>query len=249
MTRRLTLPSGSLVLLGLVVLAQSAKADPTATPRTVSTTGESSVYVTPDEVIVNVGVETFNASLDAAKQDNDERSKTLLTAIKDAGVEAKHVQTDEMNVSIEYRGTNPKREVVGYLAHREYRVTLKDAKKTQSLVDASLKHGANLLLGIDYRSTELRKHRDEARKMAVRAAKEKAELLAGELGEQVARPRTITEGSFGYFGWAGRWAQGNSWAQNSVKVQDNGAGVEGETIPIGQIAITASVSVTFDLKD
>jgi uncharacterized protein YggE len=241
--------SAALILASLLLFAPVARAAQEPTPRTVSTTGESSVYVTPDEVIINVGVETFNASLDAAKQDNDERSKTLLAAIKDVGVEAKHVQTDELNVSIEYRGNHPRREVVGYLAHREYRVTLKDAKKTQALVDASLKHGANLLLGIDYRSTELRKHRDEARKMAVKAAKEKAELLAGELGEKVARPRTITEGSFGYFGWAGRWSQGNSWAQNSVQVQNNGAAIEGETIPIGQIAITASVSVTFDLKD
>ena len=33
-------------------------------PRVISTTGESVVYVTPDEVIVNVGVETFNPDLD-----------------------------------------------------------------------------------------------------------------------------------------------------------------------------------------
>lgn len=247
MITRVLLPA--LLLAALLFPPTARAAQESAPPRTVTTTGESSVYVTPDEVIIDVGVETFNTSLDAAKQEIDERSKSLLAAIRDAGVETKHVQTDEMRVSIEYSGNHPKREVAGYIAHREYRVTLKEAKKTESLVDACLKHGANLLLGIDYRSTELRKHRDEARKMAVKAAKEKAELLAGELGEQVARPRTITEGSFGYFGWAGRWSQGNSWAQNSVQVQNNGASVEGDTIPIGQIAITASVNITFDLKD
>jgi uncharacterized protein YggE len=243
-------PLVPLMLAIVTAVPLLARADQPDNRRTVSTTGDSAVYVTPDEVVINVGVETFNGSLDKSKEENDQRSKGVLQAIKDAGVEDKHVQTDEMRVSIVYGNGHPSRDVIGYQSHREYRVTLKDPKKTESLVDACLKHGANLLLGIDYRSTELRKHRDEARKMAVKAAKEKAQLLAGELGEGIGRPRTISEGSFGYYGWAGRWGRGApSFAQNSVQVQDGGAGIEGETIPIGQIAITAQVSVTFDLKD
>jgi uncharacterized protein YggE len=213
-------------------------------------TGESSIYVTPDEVIISVGVETFDRLLDKATESNDVLSRKLLAAIKEAGIEDKHLQTDNLEVSIDYHNEGAAKGIDGYRARREYRVTLKDPKKTEAVVNTALKNGANLLMGIEYRSTELRKHRDEARKMAVKAAKEKAALLTGELGEQVGRPRTISEGSFGYYGWAGRWNRGSSFmGQNSFQVQNDGAGVAGETIPIGQIAITASVSVTFDLKD
>ncbi len=217
--------------------------------RTISVAGESAVYVTPDEVVVSIGVETFDKSLDKAKADNDERSRSLLAAIKGVGVEEKHVQTDDVRISIDYHSRGPSRGIEGYLAHREYRVTLKEVTKTEALVDACLRNGANLLIGIDYRSTELRKHRDEARKMAVKAAQEKATLLAGELGEQVGRPRSISEGSFGYYGWGGSSNRGSMMTQNSIQVQNNGAGIQGETIPIGQIGITAQVSVTFDLRE
>ena len=239
-----------LILLLLAPVAARADGD-AAGPRTITVTGESSIYVAPDEVVITVGVETFDASLDKARRDNDERSRELLAAIKAAGVEAKHVQTDDLRVSIDYQDSGPARGVKGYVTHREYRVTLKDPKKTESVVDTSLKSGANLLSGIEYRSTELRKHRDEARKMAVKAAKEKAELLAREMNEKIGRPREISEGALGYYGWGGgRWSRGSQYmGQNSFQVRDEGAGIEGETIPIGQIAITASVSVKFDLKD
>ena len=241
------------VLLALFVgfvLPSVAHAQAKPDPRTISVSGESAIYVTPDEVVITVGVETFHASLDRAREENDARSRTLLAAIKNMAVEEKHIQTDDVRISIDYHNDGPSRGIDGYLVHRDYTVKLKDPKKTEGVVDAALKNGANVLQGIEYRSSELRKHRDEARRMAVKAAKEKATLLVGELGEQLGRPRTISEGAFGYYGWAGRWNRGSQMmAQNSFQVQDDGAGIAGETIPIGQIAITATVSITFDLRD
>ena len=229
--------------------AALAQAPAVPVPRNISVTGESTVYVTPNEVVISVGVETAGAKIDAAKRENDQRSRSLLDAIKAQGVEAKHIQTADVNLEIDYDTDGPARLVKGYVARREYTVTLKDPKKTEAIVDACLTSGANLLLGIDYRTTELRKHRDEARRMAVKAAKEKAELLAGELGEKVGRPSSVSEGAFGYYGWSGGRGRGSHMGQNSFQLQDGGSGVDGETIPIGQIAITANVSVTFDLRD
>jgi len=82
--------------------------------------------------------------------------------------------------------------------------------------------------------------------MAIKAAKEKAVDLARELECEVGRPRTIGESSWGYWGPASRWG-GNSWmTQNSAQQQSSG-GEGGETMPLGQIGIKATVSVTFDL--
>ena len=44
------------------------------------------------------------------------------------------------------------------------------------------------------RTSQLRKYRDEARAKAIRAAKEKAVALAGELGVKIGRPHSISEG-------------------------------------------------------
>ena len=215
-------------------------------PRTVSTTGDAVVNVVPDEVVLGLGVETFAAKLEEAKKLNDERATKLVKVIKDAGVEERHIQTATLQLEIRYRSNRASEGIDGYYARRAYLMTLKQPKKLEELVDAALANGANQLQGISYRSTELRKHRDRARQMAIHAAKEKAAALAAELACALGPPRTIGEGYVGYGGWRGINAQAQM-SQNAM--QEAGGAPEGdETTPFGQIGINAQVSVTFDLK-
>lgn len=217
-----------------------------APPRTISTTGEAVVHVVPDEVVVALGVETFAPKLDDAKKSNDERAARLVKTIKAAGVEDRHVQTDVLQLEIRYRSSHPSEGIEGYYARRAYSVTLKEPKKLEALLDAALTSGANQILGISYRTTELRKHRDQARQMAVKAAKEKAVALASELECAVGAPRTVSEGHGGYTPWYGH-GRFNVMAQNVMQSAPGAAGDGGEPTPFGQISVTASVSVTFDL--
>lgn len=229
------------VVLALSLIARAQEPQ----PRTITTSGDAVVHVVPDEVVISLGVETVAVKLDDAKKQNDERSAQLLKAIKNVGVEERQIQTDTLELSINYRGNRAAEGIEGYTARRGYLVTLKQPKKVEELLDAVLRNGANQLNGIDYRTTELRKHRDQARKMAIKAAKEKAEALAGELDCVPGRPRTISEGYGGYSPW--RWARGNAMAQNAAQVEP-GPAEGGETTPLGQIAVTAQVTVTFDLN-
>lgn len=213
--------------------------------RTVSTTGEAVIYVQPDEANITFGIETFDAQLDVAKATNDEAAARFLKAIKSLGVEDKSIQTSHIEVSIRYRDSNhPVSGIEGYYARRAYAITLKDLKLLEKLVDTGLKNGANQLTDLEYRSTELRKHRDEARKMAIKAAREKAVALANELGCGIGAPRSISEANIGY------WQYGANFrgyaAQNAMQVNP-GVAEGGEAMPLGQIGINATVSVTFDL--
>ena len=238
----------------LAAVAGPARGQEQSQKPSVATSGEAVVYVKPDEVVLSFGVETFDPSLDKSKQQNDAAAATVVRAVKDVGVEDRHLATDQVQVELRYHnGGHPIRGIEGYVCRRSYSVTLKDVKRLDRLIDAVLKNGANRLDGLDFRTTELRKHRDAARKMAARAAKEKADLLAGELGAAVGPPRQIIEGgSFGgYFG--GRAWMGNNVGQNAMQVApagdggDTDADAEG-TMPLGQIAVRATVSVTFDLR-
>src|SRR5262249_22921725 len=146
-----------------------------------------------------------NKQLAKAKSDNDTESKDLLAAIKDLGIEEKNIQTDVLQVQIDYAPSGPKNGIDGYYCRRAYAVTLKDTSKFEKLIDSALDNGANYLMGFEFRTTELRKYRDQARKMAIIAAKEKAVALAGELEMAVGSPRTINEGAIGYWGYTGGW--------------------------------------------
>ena len=213
--------------------------------RIVTTTGEAIIYVQPDEASIAFGIETFDAQLDVAKANNDEAAARFVKAIKSLGVEERFIQTARMEVTIRYKdSSHPVAGVEGYYAHRTYAISVKDLKLLEKLVDTGLRNGANQLTGLEYRSAELRKHRDEARKMAIRAAREKAVALANELGCGVGAPRTISEANIGY------WQYGaNSQTRNyQTSVLANPGGAEGgEAMPLGQIGINATVSLTFDL--
>src|SRR5439155_2910564 len=212
-----------------------------------------------DEVVVNFGVETFNKVLSESKSANDAASKKLLAAIKDVGVEDKYVQTDVMQVQIEYPAGGPKNGIDGYFCRRQYAVTLKDVKLFEKLINAALENGANYLMGFEFRTSELRKHRDQARKMAIKAAKEKATALCAELDMNVGSPRTINEGNVGYWGYQGGWwgwgggGRNQYMSQNSFQQAPNsggggGGGGEDQTMPLGQIAVHAQISVSFEMS-
>lgn len=235
------------MLIALALSAQAQDLPGHVQPRTISTTGEATVYVVPDEVVVSFGVQTFDANLDKSKSTNDEQSARLLKAIKGLGVEEKHIQTATLSVSIHYKDYNRATfGIEGYQCQRQYAVTLKDTKLFESLIDTGLKNGANQLMGFEFKTTELRKHRDSARKLAIKAAREKAIALAGDLEMKVGKPRQISESSGGY--WGGYFG-GNSFANASQNVMQvaPGGGEGGETMPLGQISVRANVSVTFDM--
>lgn len=217
-------------------------------PRTISTSGEAVIYVVPDEVVVGLGIETFDKDLDKAKSANDERATKLLAAIRELKIEDKHIQTDVMQVEIRYAHST-RAIIEGYTARRAYSITLKNVKLFEKLIDTAIKNGANQLQGFEFKTTELRKHRDEARRMAIKAAKEKAVDLAKQLDCRVAKPRTITEGYGNIaYGW-NRYNWGGNNFQNAAQVVGGGGGAEGEqTMPLGQIGVRANISVTFDLE-
>lgn len=241
---------GLLALLTLCVIDPRARAEEVP-PRSISTSGDSIVYVKPDEVHVTFGIETFDADLDKAKALSDASSSRLLKAIKGVGVEDKNIQTDTLQIEISYRSNRPWEGIAGYFARRIYSVKLKEIGSFEKLIDAGLKNGANQLLGFEFRTTELRKYRDQARKMAIKAAKEKAIDLAGELDCAIGKPRTISEGYAGsYGGYSWRYNSAMQMAQNSMQEAPAAPGGEQEeTMPLGQIAIRAQVSVVFDLTD
>jgi uncharacterized protein len=216
-------------------------------PRIISTNGEAVVNVVPDKVVINFGVQNTDANLDKARAANDEQSARLVRAFKAAGIAEKDIQTDTMNVSILYIDGR-RLTIEGYQASRTYSITLRDIKKFEATVDTGLKNGANLFQGFTYESTDLRKYRDQARAMAIKAAAEKARDLAEVLKCTIGAPRTISESSGGASYYGGRSGY-NSYlnAQNSVQSVGDATGTDGETMPLGQIAIRANVAVTFDL--
>jgi uncharacterized protein YggE len=90
--------------------------------------------------------------------------------------------------------------------------------------------------------------------MAAQAAKEKAEAMASSLGVKVGKPYSINVNDWGgYSSWSrGGWGYsgggGQSGSQNTAQNIASGSAEAGETFAVGQISITANVTVTFYIE-
>ena len=68
--------------------------------------------------------------------------------------------------------------IKGYRIYNTVAITLRDVSKTSKVIAVALKAGANQVVNVDLYTSELRKYRDQARDLAMKAAKEKAQALA-----------------------------------------------------------------------
>ena len=213
--------------------------------RSISTSGSGEVRVVPDKVEVAVGVESVHANLRTAKSRNDQAVAALIEIAKRHGVAADNIQTDYISIAPAYED----RVVVSYTVQRSVVIVSHDIPGFERLLTSLVEAGANQVNSIRFMTSKLREHRDEARRMATRAALEKARLLAEGLGSRVGKVRNIHE-SQDYWSSSYWWWGRSSKISNSTQNAANAGGDSPEDGPLapGRISVTASVSVTFDLE-
>lgn len=240
-----------LLILALSAWSQDSQPQPApAEARRITTTGEAEVRVVPDEVILTLGVETINKKIEVARGQNDGVVNKVLALATSLGIPAEHVQTDYISIDPRYRnGYYEERDFIGYVVHKNVVITLRDLSLFEDLLAGALDAGVNYVHGIEFRTTELRQHRDQARALAIRAAREKAAALAAELGQDVGEPLSIVEEQSSWWSgynawWSSRW--GGGMAQNTIQ-EIGGASVLSDGVAPGQIDVNARVSVTFEL--
>ncbi len=243
-------------LLGAVVLnliwqpirAGVSNAEATDQPRTITVSGNAEVKVVPDEIRLTFGVESWNKDLKTARRENDEKIRRVLALLREQGIDPKQIQTDYLNVEPRFEDYYTHSTLQGYLARKTVTVTLKDVSKFENVLAGVFDAGANYVYGVEFHTTELRKHRDEARALAVRAAREKAAAMAKELGQEIGEPLTVREEGSTDWGWYRWWWGGGTSAQNVIQNAGGGGAAMDGSVALGQIPVNANVSIEFALK-
>ena len=225
----------SVAVLGFAVLV----AQGCSRPKTVKTTGTAELKVSPDQAVIQLGVERQSASAKSAKSAVTDTSRKILASLKGLGVEDKDIQTEYLYLQpmIDYRhGLR----ITNFTAEQSLSVKLRDLSKLDDVIDAVVLAGANRIAGIEYRSSELRKYKDQARDAAAKAAREKADALAKGLGNQIGKTYSIEEvqQSEGYYGVLGGLAANTAMEETRSR---------GPSTAPGELTVKASVIVAFDL--
>jgi hypothetical protein len=220
----------------------------------ITVNGEAVVNVRPDKIVISLGIETWEADITLAKRENNDILKKAIAVIKACGIPESDIQTDYLSIEPRYKDDYRKDTFLGYFVRNAFVVTLKEPDKVEELVTKILASGVNYLQGIDFQTTEFKKYREQARELALKAAKEKAEKMAAVLGQTVGSPVQINEAYSGspwwyYSSWSG-WGFGRSQGMSQNVIQDvrPASGEISDTIALGKISIRANVMVTFEMK-
>ena len=147
----------------------------------ITVNGEAVVKVQPDQIIISFGIETWDKNIMVAKQENNEIMKKAVGVIKDSGIPDKDIQTDHLSIEPRYDSNYEKKNFIGYFVRNTFVVTVAEPDKVENLVTGVLQSGVNYIHSINFQTTEFKKYREQARELALNAAKEKAEKMAGSL--------------------------------------------------------------------
>jgi uncharacterized protein len=228
------------VLLLSVSLAPTARASEECCERpSITVTGQGEVRTAPDEAVLRLSVSSQARDLAPAKARNDASVKATLALLQKAGVGADQVQTDALEISPQH--TSPtngdKPELVGYLVKKSVVVVLRDLSRADALLTEAVQAGVNGVEGFELRLADPRPAKDQARTLAIRAAREKAQALTRELGQTIGKAVSITEEV------EAPWRYANSAAYSAYEV----GGGDG-SFASGQNIVRARVTVRFELQ-
>ena len=226
----------------ILVVALSACGTAPAQTRSLSVSGTGTVSLAPDIAYVNIGVHTEDADIALAVSSNNSLAQAVVTALQNSGVDAKDIQTSNFSVYTTQNYDKLTGQSLGgtsFVVDNTVYITVRDLNKLGSLLDTAIRAGANNINSVSFDLSDKTAGMQEARAKAL--------ANAGSLATELAKSAGLSLGAI----------QNLSYGENSPVYYAYGMGGGGAGAPAanvaapinpGQIQLTATVSVTYDLK-
>ena len=226
----------ALLILAVLFMTISYSQEQKQIP-SINVSGEGKVKVAPDQASISISIETKGSKADDVKQQNDKKMDAILKFIKNSNIAKEDYQTQRVSLNPNYDYEKKK---YSYIAIQTLQILLKDLSKYDVLMEGLVDQGINRIDNVEFKSSKMKELQSDARKLAVKDAKAKAEDFVSVLGQKVGKALLISDNSQSYV------SQPRMYAMKSSMVMDES--VPRETLAIGEIEITANVSVSFILE-
>lgn len=223
------------VIVSLLFLTASFSQEIKQVPM-ISVSGEGKIKVAPDQCLITISLESKGSKADEVKSENDKKIDGILKFIKKAAIAKEDFQTQRVALNPNYDYTKKK---YNYVATQTIQILLKDLSKYDTLMEGLLNEGINRIENVTFQSSKMVSLQSEARKLAIKEAKSKAEDFVFVLNQKVGKAILISDNSQSYH------PQPVLYAMKSMRMDES---APRETLAPGEIEITANVSVSFILE-
>jgi uncharacterized protein YggE len=210
-----------------------------ATPLgTVTMRGSGTASAAPDQAQMSFGIETEDADAREALDEASRVAEDIVDAVKDQGVDSDDIQTTDVSIypRMDYDRDGPPR-IEGYRASIRVSVTVTSIEDTGDVIAAATDAGANSMSGPSFTLSEDNPERTQAIADAVEDARMRAEAAAEAAGKRLGDVLSVAE-------------EGVTAPPIQYRFDSAVAAEEAIAPPIepGQLDLTASVKVVFELK-
>lgn len=162
-------------------------------------TGEGKASASPNMALATLGIQVKRPTVKDAQSQANSIINKVTGDVKALGIAAKDITTTNYSVYPDYNYQSGNHEITGYNVSVNVGVKVRDLDKVNDVVDRATADGANTVGGLQFTmDDELRaKLEDQARREAVRTAKEKATSLSSAAGITLGRIVNVQESSGG----------------------------------------------------
>ena len=201
----------------------------------VSATGEAAQA--PDEASVSAGVVTEGKTAGEAMSANARLMSSAFSALKEAGIKDRDIQTSQMSLQPQYDYQNrQKPRITGYQARNTVSARTDDLENVGPMLDALVSAGINSINGVNFGIKDSKAAREKARLEAIAQARKKAESMADAAGVKLGKILEIRESSGGY----------NPPQPMMMRAMADSAGAP-TPIAAGEQTLSVTVSMTYAL--
>jgi len=159
----------------------------------VSVQGMATITAIPDVANISFEISTKEATPQKAKEANDATYFKLNDVLAKYDIKEKELKMNYININPYYDYVGGKSTIAGYQARKTITVKIKEIEKYGSFIDDVLKIGINSIHSVEFSLDDTKEAKNNARKKALEAAREKAELYASEVGKKIVDVVEISE--------------------------------------------------------
>lgn len=220
------------------LFASKSYADTTESDQsTVEVYGSATIEVEPDIAYINIGVNTENDDPSAAQKINKTKMDKIIKALKDEGLTDEELKTLNYSIQKSYNYPNEGEREEYYVVSNTLKITIHDLSAIGRIIDVASDAGANNINNIEFSVKDDSEYYNEALKLAMESAKEKAESIMSTFDVTPNNPKSVVEIS----------SNEGITRTSEVMMEGKGAYDSAETpIQSGDISINAKVRVIYE---
>ncbi len=217
-----------------VILINWIQAQETKQIPQINVVGQGIIKVIPDQAFITATIENKGNNSRDVKSQNDQQMDSVLKFLKKLNLPSNDFRMKRVSLNPIYDYEKKK---TTYNASQTLEILLKDLDQYDDLMEGMVNLGLNRIDNVVFQSSKLAEYETEARTLAMKDAKQKADDYVAVLGQKTGKAISISDNSQVY--------QPQPLYTRMKTMVVGSEGTPRETLAPGEIAITANVNVTF----